>query len=387
MNRAIRHYVFWALVSVSLFSAQSSRALDNHVVLAEEQAKSLGIVLAKPEPVSHVPVLYAPAKVVIPPTQEYIISATQAGLVTKLNAAVGDKVNAGAVLAEMNSQDLLMAQRNYLKAESDLALAGFSYQRDKKLLDDGVIAQRRWQETHAMYQAAASELDEHRQLLGIAGMTDAEIAKLKKTHKLSGLLAVRAPIAGTVLERMVVAGARLDSLSPLFKIANLDELWLEINIPQERINQVKIGDKVLLEKPVNDTESLEQRETPVAIPVSAQISLLGQAVNPENQTILARAVLKHAPIDIRPGQRINTQIIQQNSQAAFIVPNTAIIQHERKSYVFVQTGQGFSVLPVNVLGKQGEQSTISGELTGNEMLAVKGTVALKANWLGLGEGE
>ncbi|WP_052700077.1 efflux RND transporter periplasmic adaptor subunit [Methylocucumis oryzae] len=387
MSRAIRHYVFWALVSVSLFSAQSSRALDNHVVLAEEQAKSLGIVLAKPEPVSHVPVLYAPAKVVIPPTQEYIISATQAGLVTKLNAAIGDKVNSGAVLAEMNSQDLLMAQRNYLKAESDLALAGFSYQRDKKLLDDGVIAQRRWQETSAMYQAAASELDEHRQLLGIAGMTDAEIAKLKKTHKLSGLLAVRAPITGVVLERMVVAGARLDSLSPLFKIANLDELWLEINIPQERINQVKIGDKVLLEKPTNDSESLEQRETPVAIPVSAQISLIGQAVNPENQTILARAVLKHAPIDIRPGQRINTQIIQQNSQAAFIVPNTAIIQNERKSYVFVQTGQGFSVLPVNVLGKQGEQSTISGELTGNELIAVKGTVALKANWLGLGEGE
>ncbi|KJV08045.1 RND transporter [Methylocucumis oryzae] len=375
------------MVSVSLFSAQSSRALDNHVVLAEEQAKSLGIVLAKPEPVSHVPVLYAPAKVVIPPTQEYIISATQAGLVTKLNAAIGDKVNSGAVLAEMNSQDLLMAQRNYLKAESDLALAGFSYQRDKKLLDDGVIAQRRWQETSAMYQAAASELDEHRQLLGIAGMTDAEIAKLKKTHKLSGLLAVRAPITGVVLERMVVAGARLDSLSPLFKIANLDELWLEINIPQERINQVKIGDKVLLEKPTNDSESLEQRETPVAIPVSAQISLIGQAVNPENQTILARAVLKHAPIDIRPGQRINTQIIQQNSQAAFIVPNTAIIQNERKSYVFVQTGQGFSVLPVNVLGKQGEQSTISGELTGNELIAVKGTVALKANWLGLGEGE
>lgn len=361
-----------------------SAATDNAISLSEANINNLGVSLGKLIPVSQIPVLYAPAKVVIPPTQEYIVSASQAGLITRLNAAIGDKVGKGEVLAEINSSDLLSMQRLYLKADSDLELGQFSYQRDKKLFEEGAIAERRWQETRTLYHASASEADEHRQLLEIAGMTGAEIDRLKKTHHLSGALNIRSPITGVVMERMAVAGARIDSLAPLYRIANLDELWLEINIPQERIDQIKIGDKVLLEKPATETQELEQRKTPSALPVSAQITLLGQYVNPENQTILARALLKDAPADVRPGQRINTQIIQPNHGAAFNVPNTAIAQRSGKSFVFVRTGEGFEASTVNVIGRQGDESTISGDFTGDETIAVKGAVALKANWLGLG---
>ena len=364
-----------------------SPASDNAIRLSEAHINNLGVALGKLMPVSQIPVLYAPAKVVIPPTQEYIVSAAQAGLVTRLNAAIGDKVKQGEVLAALNSSDLLSMQRLYLKVNSELELGQLSYQRDKKLLDDGVIAERRWQETRMLYHAVASETDEHRQLLEIAGMTAGEIEQLKKTHHLSGLLNIRSPITGIIMERMAVAGARIDSLAPLYRIANLDELWLEINIPQERISQIKIGDKVLLEKPTTETQELEQRKMPAAMPVSAHITLLGQYVNPENQTILARALLKGAPADIRPGQRINTQIIQPNIGVAFNVPNTAIAQHEGKLFVFVRTSEGFNATPVTVIGKQGDESTISGDFTGIEMIAVKGAVSLKANWLGLGSEE
>lgn len=359
-------------------------ASDKAIRIPENQITNLGVSLGKLIPVSQIPVLYAPAKVVIPPTQEYIVSASQAGLITRLNAAIGDKVRQGEVLAELNSSDLLSMQRLYLKADSDLELGQFAYQRDKKLFEEGAIAERRWQETRTLYTASASEADEHRQLLEISGMTASEIDRLRKTHHLSGALHIRSPITGVVMERMAVAGARIDSLAPLYRIANLDELWLEINIPQERLGQIKIGDKVLLEKPATETQALEQRTAPSALPVSAQITLLGQYVNPENQTILARALLKDAPTDVRPGQRINTQIIQPNNGAAFNVPNTAIAQHEGKSFVFVRTAEGFNASPVSVIGKQDNESTISGDFSGDETIAVKGAVALKANWLGLG---
>jgi len=365
----------------------TASADGNAIRIPEDHITNLGVSLGKLMPVSQIPVLYAPAKVVIPPTQEYIVSASQAGLVTRLNAAIGDKAGQGEVLAELNSSDLLSMQRLYLKADSDLELGQFAYQRDKKLFEDGVIAERRWQETRSLHNALASEADEHRQLLEIAGMTANEIDKLRKTHRLSGLLYIRSPIAGVVMERMAVAGARIDGLAPLYRIANLDELWLEINIPQERLGQIKIGDKVLLEKPATDAQELEQRKEPQAMPVSAQITLLGQYVNPENQTILARALLKGAPTDVRPGQRINTQIIQRNNGVAFNVPNTAIAQHEGKSFVFVRTAEGFNASPVAVIGKQGDDSTISGDFSGDETIAVKGAVALKANWLGLGSGD
>ena len=203
-------------------------------------------------------------------------AASQTGLITKLNVAIGDKVKKGEVLAQLNSSDLLTLQREYLKACSVLQLASDTYQRDKKLMEEGVIADRRWQETRNQYQSLSSEANEQRQLLEIAGMTADELNRLDKTHRLNSQLNVHSPISGVVMERMAVAGTRIDILAPIYHIANLDELWLEINIPHERIGSIKVGDQVLVEN----------------TPVSAEIILLGQSVNPENQTLMARAKIK-----------------------------------------------------------------------------------------------
>jgi membrane fusion protein, heavy metal efflux system len=344
---------------------------ENTIQISQEHFNNLGVTLGKLEPAKQIPVLTAPAKVVIPPTQEYIVSASQAGLIIKLNAGLGDKVKKGEVLAQLNSPDLLSMQRLYLKAVSDMQLSSLSYQRDKNLLRDGVIAERRWQETRSQYNVSVSEVNEHKQLLEIAGMTSSEIDRLGKTHQLSGLLSVHALISGTVIDRLAVAGERIDILAPLYRIANLNELWLEINIPHERIGSIKVGDQVLVEN----------------TPISAEITLLGQSVNPENQTLLARAAIKVSQSAVRAGQTVNTQIIQASKNAAFKVPNAAIAQNEGKSYIFIRNQDGFKISPITVIGKQGEESVISGDLIGDEDIAIKGAVALKANWLGLGSAE
>lgn len=344
---------------------------ENTIKISEDHFNNIGVTLGKMETVKQIPVLTAPAKVVIPPSQEYIVSASQAGLITELDAAIGDKVKKGEVIAQLNSPDLLSMQRLYLKAVSDMHLGSLSFQRDKKLLADGVIAERRWQETSSQYSVFASIANEHKQLLKIAGMTDDEIDRLGQTHQLTSQLNVRAAISGTVIERMAVEGERVNILAPLYRIANLEGLWLEINIPHERIGSLKVGDYVLIEN----------------TPVSAEITLLGQSVNPQNQTIMARAIIKGNQSVVRAGETINTQIIQSTESAAFKVPNTAIAQNAGNSFIFIRNQEGFKVSPITVIGKQGEESIISGDLTGNEDIAVKGAVALKANWLGLGSAE
>lgn len=349
-----------------------SYAAENIIQISQENIANLGITLSKPEPVTQFPLLSAPAKVVIPPTQEYVVSAAQAGFIEKLDAAIGDNVVKGQALAQLNSPDLLSLQQAYLKANNTLQLAEAIYRRDKKLLEEGVISDRRWQETSSQYTSAVSEADGQKQLLEISGMTAAELDQLSKKHRLTRQLHVRAPIAGVVIEHLAVAGTHVDMMAPLYRIANLEELWLEIAIPQEHMSSIKIGDRV-------EVEHFE---------ASAKINLLGQSVNPENQTVLARAVLdaKDA-VSLRPGQRINTRIIQPIDKTAFKIPNTAIAQNGGKAYIFIRNPQGFSVTPVIVVGKQGDESIISSDLTGNEEIAVKGAVALKANWLGLGSDE
>ncbi|MGZ8186968.1 MAG: efflux RND transporter periplasmic adaptor subunit, partial [Methylobacter sp.] len=61
--------------------------------------------------------------------------------------------------------------------------------------------------------------------------------------------------------------------------------------------------------------------------------------------------------------------------------------NEGKAFIFIRNSQGFLVQPVTVIGKQNDESIISDNFTGNEEIAVKGAVALKANWLGLGGSE
>lgn len=160
-------------------------------------------------------------------------------------------------------------------------------------------------------------------------------------------------------------------MSPLYRVANLDELWLEINIPQDYINDVKIGDKIQVQ------DSLAE----------ADIKVLGQSVYLENQTVLARAVIKDNPSSVWIGQKVTIQHMQTSDAVTYKLPDTAIAHNEGKTYVFIRVKDGFKVSEITILGKQADGSVITGDFTGNEELAINNAAALKAVWLGLGSEE
>lgn len=374
--KCMNSFMSMHMLRVSVFSAGLivsgyAGSANNTVQLTEQQISNLGIQLGQLTPATQIPVLVAPAKVAVPPAHEYVVSATQGGILQHMQVAVGDTVQKGQVLAQINSPELLNLQRQFLKANNDLALISNSYQRDKKLLQEGVIADRRVYEAMSHYQAALTDVGEAKQLLLIAGMTSAAIDKLASSHQFDSQLTVYAPVTGVVMERMAVPGSRIDTLTPLYRIANLEELWLEINVPQDRVAALHVGDNVVVSN----------------AGVSASIRLLGKSVNPENQTVLVRALVHGQSADIRVGQRVTVQITGKDIVDSFKVPDTAIAQNASQAYIFVRSPAGFNVLAVSVIGKENHEAIIKGEMNGSEQIAVKGAVALKASWLGLGSEE
>ncbi len=361
------------LLILLFLACNTAHANENKVSLTPVQLYNLGVKMDKLKSIQDIPLLNAPAKVVIPPSQEYIVSTAQAGLISKLNVAIGDEVEKNQILSLIKSPELLSLQRQYLKSHNEKKLAWASYQRNEKLVKEGIISDRRWQENRNQYYAYSSAENEAKQLLEIAGMSAKEIKKLVSTRKLSSELTIRSPIKGVILDRMSIAGERLDVLAPIYKIANLDQLWLEINIPQEQLATIKITDKVKID---NTT-------------ISATISLLGQSVNPQTQTVLARAIITEKKPSLRAGQNVNVQIIQTSNQPTFIVPHAAVAQSEGKAYLFIRNNEGFTVSPVTIIGKQKQNSIITGTsaLKENIEIAIRGAVALKASWLGLGGDE
>ncbi|PPC92170.1 MAG: efflux transporter periplasmic adaptor subunit [Methylobacter sp.] len=355
---------FWLWLCVAA-SAQADNGLIN---ISQDSIDNLGIKLGKPVPVSQLPVLSAPAKIIVPPGNAYVVSATQAGVIIQLTASVGDSVKKGDVLATINSPGLLALQQQFLKAGNDFRVGLAAFNRDKKLFDDGVIAERRWQETAGQFHSLEASLDEARQLLEISGMPAADIDRLNRSHRMHSLLSVRAPIAGTVLELKAANGEHVDTLAPLYHLANLQELWLEISVPQEKVHNLKPGDTVLID----------------GSQANAKISLIGQSVNPQSQTVTVRAVLKNEQAGVFAGQKANVQILQNLPAQAFKVPNTAVAQNEGKNFIFLRNERGFMATEVNVIGKQDSASIITGNLSLDAEIAVSGAVALKASWLGLG---
>lgn len=356
------------LLCALLMASMQVAAEDRQIQLTPEQIDNLAIQVA---PLSasgqHTPLFSAPATVVVPANHDVLISASQPGLLTQLSVNIGDAVAKGQVVAQVHSPELVTLQQQFLAAENELHLANLELQRDKKLLQEGVIAERRWQETQALQGSKSTLSSEARQLLAMAGMSAREIEGLRKTHTLTSVLNIRAPIDGVVLERAATLGARLDIQAPLYRVADLSQLWLEINVPQERLAQLKIGDRVQVD----------------GANAQAVIRLLGQSVDPNNQTVMARAVIEGTAA-LRLGQHVNVQVLQQGAQPGFKVPNTAIALNEGHAYVFVRNANGFGVTEVTIMGKQGQETIVTGPLNPQQTIAVQGSVALKANWLGLG---
>lgn len=335
------------------------------IELTRDQIDNLGIKLGTMEIAEEIPLMNASGRVIVPPDRERIISTSVDGLLSRIHVAEGDSVTQGQLLAQINSPELLALQREYLKNASELHLAEAVYQRDRKLQQEGIIPQRRWEETRSRHQLAKSHTQETKQLLLIAGMSEAGVAQLQTTKRLNSQLDVTAPTTGTILERMAGTGERLASNTPLFRIADLEQLWLELAVPQDRIAEITVGDRVRVE---NTT-------------VLADITVLGSNVDNQTQTVLARAVITAPQSELRPGQTVNTQVVKVPGDTVFKIPQSALVQSEGRNFVFIQTEKGFNVQTVEVEGRQDDFVFVSGAFDAREIIVVRGAAALKAKWL------
>lgn len=338
------------------------------VKLSPEQIAHLGIRTAQPEPVSALPLARAPGRVVLPPGREFVVSTLQSGVVNRVNVPQGVRVKKGQALAEIRSPAFLDVQKTLLDAASVLNVAQVKLHRDQVLLKEGVISQLRWQETKSDFDKAQATLKAAEQTLLASGMTAAEVERLKATRHIDSLLEVYAPTDGVVLERLATVGQRVDALAPLFRLGKLDQLWVEVDMPQERLHEIKLGDRVVVENPK----------------ATARIIEVSQNVDPASQTALVRAVVEAGALQLRPGMQINVQLMHRSTDHIVRVPSEAVFSHQGQNYVFVKTADGFAAREVRVAGEEPYRVTIHEGLNPGDSVVVQGVAALKAAWLGTG---
>jgi len=358
-----------ATLSLTLMLAAQTSQAGELITMTAEQQQALDVRSAVIEPVADALSPAYPAQVVVPNAQLRVVSAPQAGLLEALLVAEGEPVRAGQALAQVQSPELVAQQSAYLEALTRFGLASAELKRGRQLHQEGIIAERRFLETRSSYTQAQTEVEQRRQTLQLYGIQESALEQLARDRRLSASLTVRAPLDGVVLEQLATPGQRLDMASPLYKIGQLDPLWLEIHVPVGSLGGTAPGTGVQLDK----------------LPLEARVITVGQMVHGTDQGVLVRAEVNGAAGKLRPGQFVQARLERASGQPLFRVPQSALLRNQGRAWVLAAEAGGFRPLPVEVQSEESGHVVLAGPLSPGDRVAVSGTAALKAAWLGGGE--
>jgi len=345
--------VITRILVLALLGAAPAFAADV-LPLTVTQKKNLGIATVAVSKQAASPALTYPARVTLPPASVRVIAAAGEGLVTHVQVQAGDTVKRGAPLLTLSMPGLADAQNALMQARLRSQLAASNAARDEKLFGEGLIAESRLRATQSEARSADASLAAAQAMLTMLG-----------TGKVAGgSITLTAPIAGVVTESVAEPGQRVDAGMALVKLADLSKLALEIPLSTVQVRQVAVGQIVK----VADSEA------------SGRITALMPQLD-ASQSVLARARLTDPQGLLRPGQSVQAALSGMPSAQALTVPAAALVWKINVPYVFVETAQGFTPTPVQLIRQNASEAEVSGLATGSRV-AVKGVAALKSQWLG-----
>jgi len=332
------------------------------------QMQSLGVQLQRLETSSEVAGLTYPARVVLPPRQQQLVSAPLAGVVDQLLVTENDAVKPGQPLLRLISPELGELQLKLMEAGARSGLAAKTLQRERALFAEGIIPERRVQEAEA---ASAENLARRRQAeaaLRMAGLDDATIRRIGEGGAVDSALTVRARAAGLVSEMAVKPGQRVQQADALLQIADTRRLWLDVQIPLTRRAEVATTKGAKL--------TLVGRDD-----ISATVLSVGSGAS-DGQTLIMRAEVSQGAASLRAGEFVQVRLPFAGNGEGWAVPLQSVARQGDKAFVFVRTEQGFVAKPVTILASGGQTLRVKGELQAGQQIATASVIALKAAWQG-----
>lgn len=364
-NRGRSAAVFLLFTAIAVSAAAQSPA-DERRTLAAQQVEALGIRVEPVGTAQTASVARYPGQVVVPVARQRLVAAPLPALVESLQVAVGDPVRAGQALAVLRSAQATELQRDVAQANSQAELARRSLERDEQLFAEGLIAQARLEAARAQARQAQAQQLERRRALEQAGVGGG-----------SGQIVLRAPIAGVVLEQHAVVGQRVEQAAPLYRIATLDPLWVEMQVPATDAAALALGRAVRVEASPTAGGAGAAGAAGGAKAIEGRVIALGQSVDAATQTVLVRAEVRAPGGVLRPGQTV-VATVEIPGAGTVQLPAAAVVEDGGATVVFVEEAAGsFRRVPVVLVRTADNVATVRGIAAGARVV-VHGTAALKS---------
>jgi len=334
------------------------------VELGAEALKAARVAVAPARKAKRGATLSAVGTLELSPKRVAKIGSLVEGRITKINVEVGDKVQAGGVLATIESASIGRARADHLSAMARLRAADKNVETVEQLVKRGIDPERSLVIARTERDVANFEVAAAAQKLKAVGIDGASGA--------SGIALVT-PLAGTVLDTKARLGEAVASSDTLFTVGDLSEVWLVVDVYERDLAKVKIGDEATV--------------TLLALPgktFSGKVGHVSETLDPVRRAAFVRVVLPNADGALRPGTSASARILTGagGSVEVVVVPKSAIQLIDGLAHVFVEKEAGKYQLRAVELGLANDPDVeVARGLDAGERVVVDGAFILKSEVL------
>ena len=293
------------------------------------------------------------------------VLAPISGPVTRILVQPGSYVRRGAPLALVSSPDFAAAVAAFRKANGTAIQTRRNADLNAELFKNDAIARRDVEQAQIDAQAAEADREAALQQLRALGVDEATIDALRSNKPVGAVDgAIRAPIAGTVVEKLINPGQLLQAGStPAFTIADLSTMWVEASVFERDLAMVRVGDRADVTTSASTT------------PITGRVAYIAAEVDPSTKATAVRVVVPNARGLLKKDMYVQVALHASAEEHGILIPVSAVLRDEQNlPFVFVEApGGGFARRQITVGSRVGDQFDVhSGLAPGDRVIAEGG---------------
>ncbi len=289
------------------------------IELNAEQAKNAGLETAELEERNISGSFRVNGLIDVPPQNMVSVSMPLGGYLKSTQLLPGMHINRGEVIAVMEDQQYIQLQQDYLTAKTRFFYLENEFKRQKDLNTSKATSDKVFQQAESDYlsqKIAIRSLEEKLKLIGINPF------KLNENN-MSKSVELRSPIDGFVSKVDVNIGKYVSPTEVLFELVNPTDIHLSLTVFEADLPNVFIGQKVLAFTNNNPSKMYP-----------CEVILIGKDLSAE------RFATIHCHFDkydktLSPGTFMNA-LMETEHKTVKTLPEEAIVQHDNKSFVFIE---------------------------------------------------
>ena len=369
-----------ALVACSQDAAPRSAAGDTAVAVALDSGITARDVTLTPAQASRIrvstvtmqayrPVVQTTGTVAFNGDRSTQVLAPVSGPITRILVNPGAVVQRGQALATVTSPDFAAATAAYRKAQAAYLNAQRIADLDAQLFKNDAIPRRELEQAQTDAASAAADRDAAIEQMRALGVDDASIAAVRENRAGATTQAViRAPIAGTVVEKLVNPGQLIQAGStPCFTIADLSTVWVMANVFESDMAAVAAGQAATI-----TTGALPA-------PITGQVTYVSALVDPASKAAAVRILAPNPRGVLKRDMLVNVAIRAAEGRNGLLIPVSAVMRDDQNlPFVYVaRPDNHYGRRQVTLGSRTGDQYEVAAGLTAGERIVVDGALFLQ----------